>query len=163
MIALNFGCNVFKFPNFINLDINPANNPDRVMDITKIRDCYDQNTVDIIHAGHFFEHISWDLGKKLMTDSRAILRPCSPIIITVPDYRKTVLQNENDDNAERIIFGSGEHQTLYSLSRLEELAKQAGFYIYTELELERNPWLILPAGIDPKPEKWQTSFIAIKT
>lgn len=163
MIALNYGCNVFKFPGFVNLDINPANNPDRVMDITKIKDFYAQNSVDLIHAGHFFEHISWDAGKQLMKDSRDILRPYAPIIITVPDYKKTVLQNETDSNAERIIFGGGEHQTLYSLSRLEELAKQAGFKIYTELELERNPWLILPAGIDPKPETWQTSFIAIKS
>jgi predicted SAM-dependent methyltransferase len=163
VIALNFGCNIFKLPNFINLDIDPNNNPDLLMDVTRIREYYDQNTVDIIHAGHFFEHLSWNTGRQLMRDAREILRPFAPIIITIPDYRKTVLQNESDDNAERIIFGGGEHQTLYSTSRLAELAQQAGFRIYTELELDRNPWLILPAGVDPKPETWQTSFVAIKT
>lgn len=162
MKVLNFGCNAFRLNGFTNIDIDPNNGPDIVMDLRDLRQNYAPNEVDFIHAGHFFEHISWEDGKKLMQDVHTVLRPFASVVITIPDYVKATAQ-EDIVNAERIILNYGNHVTLYNLGRLEELARQAGFRFFTEVELERVPWLLLPAGIDPKPEKWQTSFVAMKT
>lgn len=161
MNVLNFGCNLFKLPGFTNIDIDPANNPDLLLDIRLLKERYEGNSVDFIHAGHFFEHLGWEDGKKLMRDSYLVLKPYSSIVITIPDYTKAV--HETIEDAERIILNYGNHVSLYNIKRLEELAKQAGFRLYTEVELDRVPWLLLPAGTDPKPELWQTSFIATKT
>ncbi len=165
MKVLNFGSNSFKLNGFTNIDIDEANKPDVQMDIRDIRLNYIENEVDFIHAGHFFEHISWEDGKKLMQDVHAILKPYASIVITVPDYTKTA-RTETVENAERIILNYGNHVTLYNITRLEELAKQAGFTVYMELDLGRVPWILLPAapaGVIPTPEKWQTSFLAMKT
>jgi predicted SAM-dependent methyltransferase len=169
MKVLNFGCNDFRLNGFTNIDINPDNKPDIVMDLRNLRQNYATNEVDFIYAGHFFEHISWENGKKLMQDVHAILKPYASIVITVPDYVKTTEQ-EDIVNAERIILNHGDHVTLYNLGRLEELARQAGFRFFTEVELDRVPWLLLPAappgspdGFIPPAEKWQTSLMAMKT
>jgi predicted SAM-dependent methyltransferase len=169
MKVLNFGCNIFKLNGFTNIDIDPKNGPDVVMDLGNLRQNYAQNEVDFIYAGHFFEHISWENGKKLMQDVHTVLKPFSSIVIAVPDYVKTTEQ-EDIVNAERIILNYGNHVTLYNLGRLEELASQAGFQFFTEVELERVPWLLRPAappgapeGFVPPPEKWQTAFMAMKT
>jgi predicted SAM-dependent methyltransferase len=169
MKVLNFGCNDFRMNGFTNIDINAQNGPDVVMDLRNLRQNYAENEVDFIYAGHFFEHISWDFGKKLMQDVHSVLKPYSSIVISVPDYVKTA-QQENIENAERIILNYGNHVALYNLGRLEELARQAGFQFFTEVELERVPWLLRPGqteeqamkGILPEPEKWQTAFMAMK-
>lgn len=160
-IVLNFGCNMFSLGGFTNLDIDEKNNPDIVMDITKIKEYYEPNTIDFIYAGHFFEHIGWESGKKLMKDVHDLLKPFSSIVIVIPDYKKAA-ESESIEDAERIILNYGDHVALYNKERLEELAKQAGFRIYTELELERVPWILVPDINNPVPEKWQTALIATK-
>jgi len=165
MKVLNFGCNLFKLNGFTNIDIDLANKPDELMDLRELRLNYSDNSVDFVHAGHFFEHIGWEDGKKLMQDVHAVLKPYSSIVITIPDYTKATA-TETIEDAERIILNYGNHVALYNIKRLEELAKQAGFRLYTELDLERVPWILLPAapvGTIPLPEKWQTSFLAMKT
>lgn len=162
MNILNFGCNEFRLPGFINIDIDPVNKPDMIMDIMDIESKFQQNSVDFIYAGHFFEHISSQNGELLMKKVHNILKPFSSIVITIPDYTKASA-TETIEDAERIILNHGNHVSLYNLDRLSRIAKHAGFKLYTEVELDRVPWMILPAGLNPMPEKWQTSFIAMKT
>lgn len=162
MLALNLGCNLHKLPGFVNIDIDPANKPDVVMDIRNIREHYGENTVDAVYAGHFFEHISALEGIELMKNIRHILKPWACTIITVPDYVKAT-NLETIENAERIILNYGNHVALYNLERLENLAKMGGFKCYAELPLDRVPYILVPNIYDPKPEPWQTSLVAIKT
>ena len=162
MNVLNFGCYIFKLHGFTNIDINPANNPDILMDLMEIDQKFEPNSVDFIYAGHFFEHISAEQGLLLLQKVHKILKPYSSIVITIPDYTKTTA-TETIENAERIILGEGHHVALYNLKRLETLADKAGFDLFTEVELDRVPWMIMPAGPVQEPEKWQTSFIAMKT
>ena len=162
MNVLNFGCNMFKLPGFINIDIDPNNKPDLIMDIMEIDSHYQPNSVDFVHAGHFFEHISAENGALLMKKVYKLLKPYSSIVITIPDYSKAAV-SETIENAERIILNYGNHVALYNLSRMEKIAREAGFRLFTEVELERIPWMVLPAGENPTPEKWQTSFLAMKT
>ncbi len=165
MNILNFGCNVFRLPGFINIDIDPENKPDLLLDIMDIDKRFPENSVDFIYAGHFFEHLSAQNGAILMGKVRKILKPFASIVITVPDYVKTT-ELMGIEDAERIILNHGNHVSLYDLDRLESNAKNAGFQLFTELELDRVPWMILPAvpeGLIPVPEEWQTSFIAVKT
>lgn len=161
MIALNFGCNIFKLPGFINIDIDPANNPDVLMDIMDLDKRYSPESVDFIHAGHFFEHISIENGYLLMKQVFKVLKPYASIVITIPDYTKAA-KTETIENAERIILNYGNHVALYNIDRLESIAEEAGFRLFTEVELDRIPWMILPAGPNREPEKWQTSLIAMK-
>lgn len=162
MLALNLGCNQHKIPGFTNIDIDPANTPDVLMDIRKIRELYTENSVDVVYAGHFFEHITAQEGIELMRDIQYILKPWAIAIITVPDYVKAA-KLETVENAERIILGQGQHQSLYNWERLENLAVIAGFTCYAELPLDKVPYLIVPNKYDPKPEPWQTSMVVVKT
>lgn len=160
--VLNFGCNEFKLHGFTNIDIDSSNNPDVLMNIMNIDSVYSDNTVDFIYAGHFFEHISYEDGIELMIKVQRVLKKYSSIVITIPDYIKTTKMMSVSDS-ERIILNHGNHVSLYTASRLEDLAKKSGFRFFAEVGLTQVPWMILPAGENPVPEEWQTSYMFMKT
>lgn len=160
MIALNLGCNMFKLPSFTNIDIDPNNKPDLILDATKLETKYEHNSVDFIHAGHFFEHLSSTDGQELFKSCYRILKPFGSFIVTIPDYTKC--SEESIEKTEYIIMANGDHKAIYDIKRLEKFAFDAGFRIFMELDLTRNPYLLVPDKRNPVPEKWQTSFMAIK-
>lgn len=160
-IKLNLGCSIFKIPELINIDIDPSVNPDICMDILKINEHYEPNSVDYIQAGHFFEHLSYEDSLEILTLCRVILKPFRMICVTVPDYTKC--QNLDIEMAEKVIMGQGEHKILMNKDRLSEMFKKSGFSHYFEIQdLTKVPYLLVSDINNPKPDIWQTSFIGFK-
>lgn len=159
--ALNLGCNAFKFPGFINIDLDPKFQPDMILDCRYLDQNFAPNTIDFIHAGHFLEHVPYTDGQNIVKQCFKILKPFGSLLITVPDWTKC-----NDvpiAEAEKVIFGGGEHQALYDLGRLKEVLENGGFRVWSEIPLSRSPYLIYANKYEPVPDKWQTSVLALKT
>ena len=66
------------------------------------------------------------------------------------------------EEAERVILGSGEHECLFHIGRLQQALEAAGFKLWSEVPLENVPYLIYANSRNPVPDKWQTSVVAIK-
>ena len=147
---LNVGCHDIQLNGFINLDLDPAMNPDRVMDCTKLPEHF--CNVDFIYCGHFLEHFSIEKSKQIVKDFYTILRPYGICVAVIPDYTKVPV---NTDEAERIILGAGEHMSIYNAGRLLQVFKEAEFFSQIT-EVRELPWCRFPLVA------WQSAVLAIK-
>lgn len=78
---LNIGCGLKKFPDFINIDSDPACKPDIVRDIEKGLP-FDDNTIDAIRCEHVLEHVH-DLIF-VMNEFHRVLKPDGQLLIESP-------------------------------------------------------------------------------
>ncbi|MBW2596848.1 MAG: methyltransferase domain-containing protein [Deltaproteobacteria bacterium] len=62
-IRINLGCGKRKVKGYINIDIDPAHEPDLILDLSKCALPYGDNSVDEVRAFDFLEHIP--LGKTI--------------------------------------------------------------------------------------------------
>jgi len=81
-MKLNVGCGLNKIDGYINLDINPNNNPDMVRNIEKGLP-FDNNKFDEIYCSHILEHIH-DLIF-VMNECWRVLKVGGILDIDVPD------------------------------------------------------------------------------
>lgn len=159
-LALNLGCNAHKFKGFINIDLNEKFNPELIADCRYLDSHFEDGSVDFIHAGHFLEHIPYKDAIEVVKQCYKILKPFGSLLITVPDYTKC--DKISIEEAERVILGSGEHVALYHVGRLKQIVQAAGFFMWAEVPLENVPYLICSNSLNPVPDKWQTSVLAVK-
>jgi len=162
MTRLNLGCNNYKIAGFINIDLDPNVKPDLVADLTKLTDHFSENSVDFIFAGHVLEHLPYQDSLMALKQCKHILRSHSIMLIVVPDYTKC--QDVDVNLAEKIILANGDHKTLFNKDRLYRMIKESGFsYAYEVTDLKEVPYILVSNIRDPKPDPWQTAFIAFKT
>lgn len=160
-IFLNLGCSAYKLPNFINIDIDPKVKPELCINLKELKDNFEGNSVDFIFAGHVFEHFKKEDSLKLMKDCYDILKPHRAMLVVVPDYTKCL--DQEIDLAERVIMADGDHLMLFNKERLREMLKIAGFrFAYHIEDLSEIPYILVSNIYDPKPDSWQTAFIALK-
>lgn len=152
-LCLNVGCHDIQIENFINIDIDPNMKPDVIHDATKLRDLYQDESVDFIYCGHFLEHLKIDEGLKLVKDFYYLLKPYGTIVTVIPDFTKVDVSNINE--CESVILAGGLHKTIYNEKRLLEVFSINGFTVFP-VSTERLPWCMFPYVI------WQSSIIAIK-
>jgi len=157
---LNIGCDCFKLPGFTNIDINPEVNPDLCIDLMKIDKHFKPSSVDFIFAGHIFEHFTHEDSLILMKKCQSILKRFRTLLIVVPDYSKCI--DLPTAKAEKIILANGDHKTIFCKARLEDMLTQCGFRCFSEISLERIPYIVVPDINNPKPEPWQTAFMTLK-
>jgi len=157
---LNLGCDSFKLPGFINIDINPEVKPDLCINLMEIDKHYKPQSVDFIFAGHIFEHFKYEDSQNLMIKCRLILKAFRTLLIVVPDYSKCF--DLPIEKSEKVIMANGDHQMIYNLSRLEHMLRESGFRCFSEVPLERVPYLVVPDINNPKPEPFQTAVLALK-
>jgi len=161
LIKLNLGCDLFKIPDFINIDINGSVSPDLCINLKDLKNLYQENSVDFIYAGHILEHLDYKNSLNLLKDCYTLLKPCSSIIVVVPDYTKCGFTNIDID--EKVILGNQDHKILFNKTRLEDFFKNAGFLCYTDInDLKKIPYLIVSDNLNPIPDKWQTAMLGIK-
>jgi len=152
-IRLNVGCADIHIDRFINLDLDPAMNPDIIMDCTKLIDNYAPDSVDFIFCGHFLEHFPFNESKQIVKDFYTISKPYSMCMIVIPDYRKIP---DHPDQAENIIFGNlHDHKCVYSEARLLSVMQEAGFTSWP-IDIRTVPWCRFPEVL------WQSAVIGIK-
>jgi predicted SAM-dependent methyltransferase len=160
-LCLNIGCDVWKLPGFTNVDINPKVNPDLLLDLNNLQEHFGDNSVDFIYAGHVFEHFEKETSQKIIKQCFSILKPYRCMIAVVPDWRKSI--HENDDEAEKIVLAKGDHKMLMSSDRLFNMLKTSGFRTVQEIiNLNEIPYLLVSDIYNPVPDKWQSGFLALK-
>ena len=161
MTLLNLGCSNFKIPNFVNIDIDPSVNPELVIDLRDLSKNFTPNSVDFIYAGHVFEHFTYEESLDIMKQCQSILKPFRNLMLVVPDYSKC--SSLPIEEAERIILGCGNHKTIFNSIRITEMLKKLNFHSVNEIvDLKEVPYILVSNIYDPKPEPWQTAFLAFK-
>jgi len=73
-VSINLGCGPRKLDGFINLDYRPEANPDQVCDVREGLP-FDTNTVDLVRADDFLEHIPIGEVIPLMNEIWRVLKP----------------------------------------------------------------------------------------
>ena len=82
-------------------------------------------------------------------------------MLVVPDYSKC--SDLPIEEAERIILGCGNHKLLCNNTRISEMLKKSNFHSVNEVtNLKEVPYILVANTLDPKPELWQTAFLAFK-
>jgi len=160
-IFLNLGCSEYKLPNFINVDIDPAVKPELCIDLNKLGDHFEENSVDFIFAGHVFEHFKKEESQKLMDTCFKLLKPHRVLLAVVPDYSKC--EDQHITTAERVILAGGDHLMLFNKDRLRDMLGKAGFrHSYHVEDLREIPYLLVSNINDPVPDSWQTGYVSLK-
>ena len=106
MIKLNLGCDTFKIEGFINIDLCPDVNPDKICDVSKLP--YSDNSIDEIYCGHILEHFA--CNNLPLKEWKRVLKPKAKITITVPDVERGLEQFRKGlidyPTLNSIVFGS---------------------------------------------------------
>lgn len=153
-LKINLGCNQWKLPGFVNVDIDANVNPDVCSDIFDYLDTVGNETVDFIYMGHVLEHFGPGEGQKLLLACYAALRPGGTIQITVPD----VVRAEEEYLTGRITYQwycqvlLGSEETPYQRHKsvfTEIILREFMLKYFTEISEQPNsPYLV-------SPENWQ--------
>lgn len=116
---------------------------------------YENNSVDIITASHFLEHLDRNEGKKFLLECLRILKPKGVLRLTVPDtelitkkyidksisdYRHVnigVEKSEDDTQSLYELLLSG-HKTVYDYDSLSKLLSKVGFDNIQRMEFNKS-------------------------
>ena len=82
-IRLNIGCGIVKLPGYLNCDLSPEVNPDKVVDLEKELP-FKTNSVDKIVAHHVIEHVQNVIP--LLKDMYRVCKNGALIDTSVPHY-----------------------------------------------------------------------------
>lgn len=89
MTKLHIGCGPIHLDGWVNIDRNPAHQPDVQYDATKAHVLYEQSTVDLILTIHMLEHLEWPAGViRFLSAAFSILKPGGTLRLVVPDLMK---------------------------------------------------------------------------
>jgi len=95
MIRLNVGSGHLPLRGFTNIDIRDVFAVDVVHDVTKLKEIYDDNSVDEIFAKDILEHVGKNYWKQTLQDWVDILKPGGVLKIRIPDLLKIIKQWNN--------------------------------------------------------------------
>jgi len=132
-IKLHIGCGKKKIPDFINIDIMPEANPDKVLDASKPLPW--KNEVDLIYSCHNLEHYKRkDLPGILMNWFDA-LKEGGVLRLSVPDFEaicKHYLYHKDIEKLYGLLHGGLRdnfdlHYVSFDFVTLEKLLLDAGF------------------------------------
>lgn len=152
--AINLGCHDIHITGLTNIDIDEKMKPDLLWDCTKLLDKFKPESLNFVYAGHFLEHISIEIGKKVVSDIFTILKQYGTFIAVVPDYSKCF--NMGIDEAERIIMAENTHKILMNSKRLKTYFSEAGFKTIIEAKPDEIAYCPFPMV------EWQTCIVGIK-
>jgi predicted SAM-dependent methyltransferase len=134
---LNLGSGGVNIPGYLNVDSNPAVNPDFVCDATNLDSLVNEKGFPIeIRAHHLLEHVHRDAVVGTVRSWLRYLKPRGVLDIEVPDglwaMKQAVDRAENandiDHWPEMVLFGAcrwvgDEHRTIFYRKKMEALVK----------------------------------------
>ena len=160
-MRLNLGCSAFKLPGFVNIDLDPNVNPDKILDLNDLAKEYTDSSIDFIFAGHVLEHLSYADSLNLLNACYKILKPCSSLLVIVPNFR-IAAKDLDYKKAERVILANGDHKQVFDDEKLYDLFKESSFRFFYNVGLKNIPYMLVSNVNDPKPDPWQSTMLAIK-
>jgi predicted SAM-dependent methyltransferase len=92
-VKLNLGCGGWKIDGFINIDASDWCEPDVVANVLALP--YENESADIIYAGHLIEHLEVEELYGALKHWRDILKPGGVLYLTFPDFEKAFEMWEN--------------------------------------------------------------------
>ena len=172
-MKLNLGCEIHKFKDFINIDIDKSVNPDLLCDIKKLP--YEDNSVDFIYAGHLLEHLYYDLVPEYLSEWRRVLKIGGKLVIVVPDVggsMKRYAKGEYSiDHLLAQVFGryyswdtvEQRHQFIYDIYKLKESVQRVSWSAVEELNWAAPPVEIAEfIGTEISAADWQIGCVLTK-
>jgi predicted SAM-dependent methyltransferase len=134
--------------------IDPVSQPDTLLIVHDLRDGLplEAQSCEIIYSSHFFEHLSFAHGLKLMTDCYRALRPGGIFRLVLPDFRKSFDAYVRNDAAffallddhrllsrfdpdsrtfvdyvNYIVYQYGEHVAIYDEEKVAHILRRLGY------------------------------------
>lgn len=96
-LKLHLGCGADHYNGWINIDkIDKKGKVDLVMDLRKGLPNFRDNSVEAIFSNHFWEHLTWEEGQRLLKDCRRILKVGSIIRTQLPDLETIIKWYSNE-------------------------------------------------------------------
>jgi predicted SAM-dependent methyltransferase len=149
---LHLGCGANVKAGWVNVDLNEL--ADIQLDIREALP-FPDNSATAIYSEHFFEHLSFKEGKRLLQESLRILIPGTLISIGVPDAEEMLRVYVADDrdgwlagrqwhpawcstpmhSVNYFFRQDGEHKYAYDFVTLHEALKDCGF-----VNIRRRNW-----------------------
>lgn len=83
---LNLGCGRFKKPGFLNVDCDPALEPDVVQDLDRLPYPFPAQHFRLIEADHVLEHLTEPF--QVMAEMHRILQPGGRLVVRVPHFSR---------------------------------------------------------------------------
>lgn len=154
-LKLNIGCGNVKFPDWVNIDIEPG--ADLVVDVRDGLPLND-NSANFIYNEHFIEHLKLEDGEKSIKEFYRVLEKGGVLRIATPDLDYTIKKYLDDwKNQDWLTWPAYEyiktrglminvsmrewgHKYLYNEEDLSNLLKSAGFQKITKHELNKSDY-----------------------
>jgi SAM-dependent methyltransferase len=155
-LRLNIGADRCQVSGFLNVDINPAVDPDFLTSADDLS-MIDTGVCDEIYASHVLEHLDWKAGLVALKEWLRVLKPDGMLTVAVPDIEGVYMLYKHNgkwgdynlpvdaDYIQSSIFGSNlladaipemrdfycgpgmDHKAFYMRDMLVERVLQAGF------------------------------------
>jgi predicted SAM-dependent methyltransferase len=135
-VLLHIGCGEKNVPGFINVDARPLAHVHVVTDdITSLSE-FASGTVDLVYMCHILEHIHRNDLKKVLLETKRVLKEGGVLRISVPDFDRLIevykAAGGDIESISRQLMGGQDHQynvhyCVFNHQHLSKLFKDAGF------------------------------------
>lgn len=160
-MKLYVGSRNYKPDGYVTVDIDPANKPDIVADITNMTSVADASCDEVV-AGHVLEHIEWPDSFAAIAEFARVLKPGGVVKIAVPDMAslmRMLLSGESAFHVMGLIYGLGgrvntfeRHRYGFTPGMLADILETLGFGEFdwwnSSLADASNGWA--PRGLDER-------------
>jgi rfaE bifunctional protein nucleotidyltransferase chain/domain len=160
-LKLHVGSRNYKPDGYVTVDIDPANAPDIVADITDMAVVADASCDEVV-AGHVLEHIEWPNSFGAIAEFARVLKPGGVVKIAVPDMAsllRMLLSGESAFHVMGLVYGLGgrvntfeRHRYGFTPGMLADILETLGFGEFdwwnSSLADAPNGWA--PRGLDER-------------
>ena len=141
MIKLNLGCGHRQIPHYINIDLDPSCNPDKVEDVC-VLNSFKPNTVDLIYCSHVLEHFPIKQVRNILNRWNEVLKVGGILRIGVPDLDmvfRHYIYYKDMPKLMAFLYGSQEdeyqfHKSGWNFESLGSVLKGVGFSNITRFD-----------------------------
>jgi predicted SAM-dependent methyltransferase len=149
-MKLNLGCGKTKQEGYVNIDVNPAVEPDVIFDFTFATLPYKDSSIEEVTMFHALEHISRDRHQLVICEINRVLKLGGTFIVSFPDAErccKNFTENKHGmrEYWEQTILGRGTtiwdwHRSLVVTTEFLSFLREFGFGKYRVMEETGSSW-----------------------
>lgn len=148
---LQVGCGRRKMEGWCNVDLNPAWNPDVLVDVTKGLP-FEDESFDLIYSEDFIEHIDLEQGRAFLRECHRVLRPGGWLRLLTPDLA-VVCHHYFERNPMTMLWYRDEFGSRTAAEMVNEAMRMGGHtFLYDEetlsLILREASFGVRPTGFD---------------